>query len=1086
MSNILEEKINLFYNVLDDIQININKNLENNIINTCEYNNCMENINKLSETLNNLNINTNKINNINDNNFINDIQNINNILSQIIKSFGTYNFIFFFKICIDYDVQNLLKNNYDEKIEILNKYFHPLSYKVFNFEKKKNKLINNETDNNIINNEIDNDLTNDLTNDLLQFSYIKNNNNNNFLLKINGVNIIIKDNKNKRNLLIIGYFDNIILKNIKNKFINIRYKNLLQFPIINKINNELYDNDIWNNYIESLKIIDIIIYNDIDIFENYIQMILSNNILINKNINNIVQEFIGENLYNQRDIILKLLINNKQNMLYIAYLLYDILSCENTLSGDTTQQKIIYNSLPWICKHIFKEAMYKTIEYTSSLSNIDMENKIPIEQQICLMKVNENVKRKAMQKLKELKSKSEDSCYKARQYLDGLLKIPFGIYKEEYIFTKKKEINDLFNLLIKSINNYDINNINIYEIKNFICITKDLIKDSNSSVDIQNICETIETNLSPIYYNILNYILNDKKLCNKKNLYNILSSINIVNKNYGLENIKCKTNNNSLLINNIKQYLNINNNNKSLIKDILLLINVFESNNIYNNLITIDKTLLKINKKQNEIIDYICDFNKILDNAVHGHKNAKKQIERIIGQWINGENTGYCFGFEGAPGTGKTTLAKKGLSNCLKDKNGNSRPFAFIALGGSSNGSLLDGHNYTYVGSTWGKIVDILIEKQCMNPIIYIDELDKVSKTEYGKEIIGILTHLTDTTQNDTFQDKYFSNIDLDLSKALFIFSYNDRDLIDRILLDRIHTIKFDFLTLEDKIITTKDYLLPEFYKKFGLEDTIIFTDELIKYIIETYTNEPGVRKLKELLFEIISSINLDILKKTQKYKLPIVITRDIIHEILYERNNVRYLKINNISKIGIINGLWANDYGNGGILHIESKFFYAEKPFELKLTGLQGNVMKESMNVAMTVALNLINENQMKNILSTFSNTKMQGIHIHIPDGSIPKDGPSAGSAITLVIYSLLLNKKIRNNYALTGEINLQGNITAIGGLDLKILGGIKAGVTTFLYPKDNSKEFKLLYEKQQEKLEEYDFKEVSHITDVIKYIII
>ena len=135
--------------------------------------------------------------------------------------------------------------------------------------------------------------------------------------------------------------------------------------------------------------------------------------------------------------------------------------------------------------------------------------------------------------------------------------------------------------------------------------------------------------------------------------------------------------------------------------------------------------------------------------------------------------TGYCLGFEGPPGTGKTSLAKKGISQCLVD-NGNTRPFAFIALGGSSNGSTLEGHNYTYVGSTYGKIVEILIETQCMNPIIYIDELDKISKTENGKELIGILTHMTDPSQNEQFSDKYFSGINIDLSKVLFIFSYND------------------------------------------------------------------------------------------------------------------------------------------------------------------------------------------------------------------------------------------------------------------------------------------------------------------------
>ena len=230
---------------------------------------------------------------------------------------------------------------------------------------------------------------------------------------------------------------------------------------------------------------------------------------------------------------------------------------------------------------------------------------------------------------------------------------------------------------------------------------------------------------------------------------------------------------------------------------------------------------------------------EILDSSVHGHEKAKRQIERIIGQWINGEKSGYCFGFEGPPGVGKTSLAKKGIAKCLKDNDGVSRPFSFIAIGGSSNGSTLDGHNYTYVGSTWGKIVDILMDKKCMNPIIFIDELDKVSQTEHGKEIIGILTHLIDPTQNDAFQDKYFNGIDLDLSKALFIFSYNNVDSIDRILLDRIHRIKFDFLSIESKLTIAKDYLFPEIFSNMGLDGIIEIDDEVIKYIITEYTCEP-------------------------------------------------------------------------------------------------------------------------------------------------------------------------------------------------------------------------------------------------------
>ena len=246
--------------------------------------------------------------------------------------------------------------------------------------------------------------------------------------------------------------------------------------------------------------------------------------------------------------------------------------------------------------------------------------------------------------------------------------------------------------------------------------------------------------------------------------------------------------------------------------------------------------------------------------------------------------------FEGPPGV-ETSLAKNGISKCLIDQDGNSRPFSFIAIGGSSNGSTLDGHNYTYVGSTWGRIVDILMENKCMNPIIFIDELDKVSKTEHGK-IIGILTHLIDPTQNDSFQDKYFSGIDIDLSRALFIFSYNDVSAIDKILLDRIHRIKFDHLSVDDKITITKKHILPELTSKIGLTNVIEFTDSIIEYLITTYTYESGVRKLKEILFEIIGEINLEILNSECEYTIPINVTElDIKNKYLKERKPIMITK---------------------------------------------------------------------------------------------------------------------------------------------------------------------------------------------------
>ena len=283
--------------------------------------------------------------------------------------------------------------------------------------------------------------------------------------------------------------------------------------------------------------------------------------------------------------------------------------------------------------------------------------------------------------------------------------------------------------------------------------------------------------------------------------------------------------------------------------------------------------LATINNNYNKVQKYLDGVGDILDKSVHGHKNAKKQIERIVGQWVNGEQTGYCFGFEGPPGVGKTSIAKHGLSKCLTDDNGEARPFAFIAIGGSSNGSTLDGHNYTYVGSMWGKIVDILMETKCMNPIIFIDEIDKVSRTETGREIIGILTHLVDPTQNDEFQDKYFTGIDLDLSKALFVFSYNDVSLMDRILLDRIHRIKFDHLSLEDKVTICQDFMLPEIYEKMGQQGNIVIPKDVIEFAVEEYTCEAGVRKMKELMFEIVGEINLEFLKSECEHEFPYELT---------------------------------------------------------------------------------------------------------------------------------------------------------------------------------------------------------------------
>ena len=257
---------------------------------------------------------------------------------------------------------------------------------------------------------------------------------------------------------------------------------------------------------------------------------------------------------------------------------------------------------------------------------------------------------------------------------------------------------------------------------------------------------------------------------------------------------------------------------------------------------------------EEDIGAYLIDVKKTLDTAVYGHTKTKEQVIQIIAQWITNPNSiGNCIGIQGVMGNGKTTLVKNGIAKAI------GRPFAFITLGGCSDSSFLEGHNYTYEGSMWGKIVDVLIECKCMNPVFYFDELDKVSETPKGEEIINSLIHLTDSSQNNQYTDKYFNGIEFDISKSLFIFSYNDISKINPILLDRLITIKTDEFKLEDKIHIAKNYLLKEIFTQLCIkEDTYKIEEDNIKYIIETYTNnEGGVRTLKKHLYNIFSKFNL-------------------------------------------------------------------------------------------------------------------------------------------------------------------------------------------------------------------------------------
>lgn len=290
-------------------------------------------------------------------------------------------------------------------------------------------------------------------------------------------------------------------------------------------------------------------------------------------------------------------------------------------------------------------------------------------------------------------------------------------------------------------------------------------------------------------------------------------------------------------------------------------------------------------RQEKNISKFLTDIHNNLDKVIYGHTDTKEQIIRILAQFIsNPDAKGYVIGIQGSMGVGKTKFIKDGIAKVI------GFPLAFIALGGISDSSYLKGHSYTYEGSTYGKIVEQLIKTKVMNPIFFFDELDKVSTGRYGEEIINTLIHITDGTQNEKFSDKYLEELELDLSKSIIFFTFNDINRVNPILRDRMIVINIDKYSREDKLKLTRHSLLEVIYKSYNFkEKDVEMTDEMIYYIIDKTTEEDGVRNLQRNINNIYSYINMNryILMDGKTISFPYKIEKEFVDKYLIMKRDI-------------------------------------------------------------------------------------------------------------------------------------------------------------------------------------------------------
>ena len=488
------------------------------------------------------------------------------------------------------------------------------------------------------------------------------------------------------------------------------------------------------------------------------------------------------------------------------------------------------------------------------------------------------------------------------------------------------------------------------------------------------------------------------------------------------------------------------------------------------------------------------DVEKQLDKD---HFSLEKPKERIVEYFsvkellelrgINDkEGRGAILCFAGPPGVGKTSLANS-IAEALK------RPLVRIALGGLEDVNELRGHRRTYVGAMPGRIVQGIIDAKKMNPVIVLDEIDKVGRSQRGDPTSALL-EILDPEQNSSFRD-YYLNFNLDLSQAIFIATANDIGRIPAPLRDRMEFIGVSSYTPQEKYEIAKRFLLPQEIKKHGLKNAeISISKGALQEIIHKYTREAGVRNLRRRMADVVRKSAKKILEHPELTKVSISLKnlKDFLEKTVFEIDVT-----DSIPRTGVVNGLAWTAVG-GDVLKIEA--IRIKGKGSMQVTGSLGDVMKESSRIAMSVVKTLIDteavkiapeniplsvkESEDSSVVPSSEVYKRYDLHIHVPDGATPKDGPSAGIAMASVITSILSGRKIRSDVAMTGEISLTGDVLPIGGLREKLIAAHRAEMKLALIPKKN-------YERDLEDIpkevrESLEIKAVSRIEDVLEIVLV